>query len=1720
MALFGGLGIATLVGTGIGALGRTILSRKAVTKGLKSAGSFIGRQAASQLWNNTLGRYGMQQPMGLGSSQTSQFGTPAGGQSNMLKRVFDDMTKNVIQLDELNVKSSTNQLFSNHKMSQLDKLGDKAFASSRQLIGVLESKRLLKGEARVARLEKQFIASMKLIHADFRKTATRSSVNTKLRMLNEHNTNTLNSVIQQFNEKHKKQAEEFAKNTARLMSRLESQQEAMGAGVGNQQGRSQQGRSLMSQMRGGLQQQMAQRTAGTDWLGNLYAGAGGLVSAIGSGIQGLYDMIPDWEDITGDGTSRFNKSEEKQITDKINQMKARGATQKEIQTYARDAIARKNRAKSTIQRDTSRRRNLPSSRDRIMQQRMNLGGPITSPVTSSTSNRAFSATGQSARAYHLEQQKSRFLAYGQLPQGFEFVQGNMGRLGDAQAVVARGAMPLMSMPMFRGGGGSGYSSGTSTSYSGQSASYSGQSASHAHQSASYAGQSVSSGMGYSSSAKGFDYGAAGSGINIVDARSRMRAGYGSRARRAKYEYIGVHYTGGDSLSGAISWANKKNVGYQFLIDKDGTVHMVQNPDEGRTNHWGKRRVGPAGNHNSVGISFVGREGKATPAQILSGLKLIESERVKRNIKPENVLGHGEVTKHHRSHREGDSILTPYRQWKGVRSPNIMNKDARQRFEKTRLPMIGDPGENLPKNLAIALNKFTKEYLRSDKTVVTTASDANIATTSVRNDSHDLNMNRSNLGIPVRSNKGDSTSIGIRGNTTVYSPQTGGHKIEGGLSSSRAGPGQNPKNWRTWKVRTVEDYVRDLDKGIKNPLPVTIAGNPKFYGREYVIPSLTYKGTDGKIRTVENVRVHTHDTGSAFKRANEGRFDLPIAINQNNRFMHENAKLVKNISYVPAEQWEKQTTKNKRSATHSTTTTPASRVHQSASHVHQRENLVSVTMPSQTSPNINTKRPTIGEVKTGIPFIDKFPAPTDLLKSIPSPGDMLGAGLSTFFGGTSAQAAPMDNTDLKAAFNDPSLGGLGGLGDARKGIYEPNQFDANAARLNFRPDKPTKGKPSWFKSIFNTLSENIQNIPAIFGEGAKNTLRPLGSSIISMLPLPAHQRTYLRHFLRTGSDVSSLSYFSRHELKKVLDIAEKSYTKAGGKLKKGSSFFGTRNYDDYKEGTRGTEWKKGANPAIEKNAAGFFNLLTDRSPDTSIKKMLGRFSFRMVENSDGEITGLQVVDRYDFDHKGAAKIDDKDLNWMGQFRKWGEQADEFYDKEGEKNPVNITIPITELAKSKSWSRVPAIQKWLKIINEENRKRKKTKGGDTIDVIPPIPSKKELPTITETSRVIKAPPVPTRRPVTKSATIPGNKPIAPQTATPPPITPEVNKAPSLSPFMQQLMARQAAERDAVATLRWSQQFGDIGEPGDMGVGIPAGMGESWGPYGTMGDDLPGATTISLPGSIGLSRPPLPTRRSKPTKRATPIPKRPSATNGQAEKSSWFKRNFGWIYRFSSSGKRTVSAQTRTAAIQNADPGRWSKYKGFGGDPITDMPPSEAQLQLGLVSPPQLHSGIPLPERKSVQQAPVYGPHPAEGRRPIPQNIVQQAKVEQTKAMPETVLTRPAGTLVGPSSEVSVASNMAFSEKERAEAAQMGAVEASVKMMDRPVPQSANDDGSEPPLVKQARVTEEAKENSKANSENVRKKISTPKGGGRAGQNNAESSPPTPGSQGLGSFGRCFV
>lgn len=137
-------------------------------------------------------------------------------------------------------------------------------------------------------------------------------------------------------------------------------------------------------------------------------------------------------------------------------------------------------------------------------------------------------------------------------------------------------------------------------------------------------------------------------------------------------------------------------------------------------------------------------------------------------------------------------------------------------------------------------------------------------------------------------KDDTQPQVVRNKISVYSPQQKGErkKMEGGYKSSI--PGADGKSI----VRTLEDFRKDPENTV-----VTVAGNPEFYGRRYVVESMTYQTADGKQYTLSNVPVMVHDTGGRFKTAPEGRFDIPVERDTDNKSMNINQGLLKDIQFI-------------------------------------------------------------------------------------------------------------------------------------------------------------------------------------------------------------------------------------------------------------------------------------------------------------------------------------------------------------------------------------------------------------------------------------------------------------------------------------------------------------------------------------------------------------------------------------------------------------------------------------------------------------------------------------------------------------------------------------------------------------------------------------------------------------------------------------------------------
>lgn len=118
----------------------------------------------------------------------------------------------------------------------------------------------------------------------------------------------------------------------------------------------------------------------------------------------------------------------------------------------------------------------------------------------------------------------------------------------------------------------------------------------------------------------------------------------------KPEGIVFHHTSGTTVDGAIDTLAKRGLSYNYLIDKDGTVHTIVPPEKGAQH----MRPGSNGmsSGNTIGISFVARNDRdVTDEQRQAARSLAARDAARFGISQEKVFGHGEVNSH-KEHDEG------------------------------------------------------------------------------------------------------------------------------------------------------------------------------------------------------------------------------------------------------------------------------------------------------------------------------------------------------------------------------------------------------------------------------------------------------------------------------------------------------------------------------------------------------------------------------------------------------------------------------------------------------------------------------------------------------------------------------------------------------------------------------------------------------------------------------------------------------------------------------------------------------------------------------------------------------------------------------------------------------------------------------------------------------------------------------------------------------------
>lgn len=134
----------------------------------------------------------------------------------------------------------------------------------------------------------------------------------------------------------------------------------------------------------------------------------------------------------------------------------------------------------------------------------------------------------------------------------------------------------------------------------------------------------------------------------------------------------------------------------------------------------------------------------------------------------------------------------------------------------------------------------------------------------------------------------SETQGLKVEATAYSPQKAGSKMEGGYAAARPGPDGKAE------VRTLADVAAGRSQY------VTVAGDKAQFGKSYTIPEISFVDKDGKTQTLKNVKAVVHDTGSAFKGAKEGRFDIAIDRDASDKHMAASHALWKKagLQFVP------------------------------------------------------------------------------------------------------------------------------------------------------------------------------------------------------------------------------------------------------------------------------------------------------------------------------------------------------------------------------------------------------------------------------------------------------------------------------------------------------------------------------------------------------------------------------------------------------------------------------------------------------------------------------------------------------------------------------------------------------------------------------------------------------------------------------------------------------
>ena len=156
-------------------------------------------------------------------------------------------------------------------------------------------------------------------------------------------------------------------------------------------------------------------------------------------------------------------------------------------------------------------------------------------------------------------------------------------------------------------------------------------------------------------------------LQIID-QSDPNFVYGRSASKNARPFSGlvVHHTADKPIQNLVNYGKTVDqqrggaFGYHFYVGKDGQI-IQGAPLDKRTNHIKppkhRQRKGGGGisNADAVGITLVGGEHGATPAQRDAAARLGQALMAEYNIGPDRVFGHGDL-QHDRQHQEGVEVV--------------------------------------------------------------------------------------------------------------------------------------------------------------------------------------------------------------------------------------------------------------------------------------------------------------------------------------------------------------------------------------------------------------------------------------------------------------------------------------------------------------------------------------------------------------------------------------------------------------------------------------------------------------------------------------------------------------------------------------------------------------------------------------------------------------------------------------------------------------------------------------------------------------------------------------------------------------------------------------------------------------------------------------------------------------------------------------------------------